>query len=244
MPVAERKVAIVGTAITTRQLAPFLNQAFEIWCTGGDSAKSTPRFTRWYEVHDPSILLDPTDAAFEPWHKTHIEWLAGVNGSMVYVPNATEHLPEATVFDYRAVVGTFTPEFITSGPALMLAHLLYEELIAIDRLDHLEIQLFGIDMADDDERKDQWLGVQHFVLLAESHGATVLVPEGSALVRTKLPYPMCGETELVVGLRHRQKVLEGLKKHFEIERDNAAVQVTSLGGALEEVKRILRLNYS
>lgn len=242
MPAAKRRIAILGTVNSTRRLAPFDNPDFEIFCTGGDTAKTTPRFTRWYEVHDPAVLLNE-DLNPALWIGQHLSFLKK-QGDKVFVRVESEQLPDATLFPYREIVGTFTPEFITSGPAIILAHILYEELHQKkrNRLKHLEIHLYGLDMADDEERAEQWAGVQHFNQLAEAFGATVLVPEGSTLTRTRLPYPLDNENELAVCLRARRATLLDMKKHFEAMRDDATANLQTLDGAVQEIERTLRIH--
>lgn len=241
-PAGARKVAILGTAPSTRRQAPFDDKSFQIYCTGGDSVRQTPRWDRWYEIHDPAVLLDKSDADFAHWHTHHVSWLAN-QGAKAFVLKNSEHLPNATAMPTREILGRFTGEFISSGPCWILAHVLYEELYEKKRarLDHLEIGLYGIDMADSSERKDQWDGMMHFILLAEAFGATVLVPEGCTLIRTKLPYPMNMETELAVHMRQRLKTLAGMKAHFEAQRDGAADTVKQIDGQISEAERVMRI---
>lgn len=239
---AARKVAILGTVMTTRRHAPYEDPSWEIFCTGGDTAKTTKRFDRWYEIHNINVITDETNSEYQEWHKKHVEFLKGI-GKKCYVLSPSDHLPEATVFQANDIVGTFSPEFLDGAPHWMLAHVIFEELHEKKKKDlsHLHVRLFGIDFASDDERKKQWAGIQHFILLAEAFGANIEVPEGSALIRTKTPYPFNEESELAVNTKQHLKTLQAQLSRFKNIRDDAADRVQYFKGRIEEAERILRI---
>jgi hypothetical protein len=240
--VVSRKVDILGTAVSTRQQARFHVPDVEIWCTGADTAKVTPRFDRWFEVHNPDILNDPSVDGYDIRFANHVKWLA-TQDSKVFIPRASDALPDATVFPAADILNKWSSEFIRSGPSWMLAVLIHEELVLNGRhdLNHLDVRLFGIDMADEEEMRDQWDGVLHFIKLLEAFGATVLVPEGSALIRTRQPYPMCGETEIAVLLRTRLATLRHLHAHATAEHEAAVRKVEHLNAAISEIERMFRI---
>lgn len=207
MPVSERKIAIVGSAATTRSQSPFGDPSWEIWCCGGDTSRSTPRFDRWYETHSLEILLDETDADFMPYQPKHVELMIE-HGDKTWLMQPSARAPLASRLPWQEILDWCDASmFLTSTPAWMIAHAMFEgfkESQPARTLDHMTIGLWGVEMCSDGEYAYQKPGVMHFMNMASLFGAHVVAPEGTSLASKPLPYPLNVESPQTMNARTRQ----------------------------------------
>jgi hypothetical protein len=162
-----RKIAIVGTAPSTRALAPFGDPAWEIWGLN-EAHGDVPQWDRWFDLHDLRPYRDPES----PYH-AHYHWLAR-QANPVYVREPDPAIKAGVVYPKERIVARFGPYFFTSTVAWMMA-------LAIDeRAD--AIGVFGVDMAAGDEYADQKAGCRHFIQAARDSGIEVVIPAGSDLL--------------------------------------------------------------
>src|ERR1700719_2764774 len=64
------RVAIVGTCPSSRMLAPFDDNSWEIWTCSPDNVGKLPRITRWFELHGDLGWENPPE-----WEEKFINWL-------------------------------------------------------------------------------------------------------------------------------------------------------------------------
>ncbi len=85
-----RKVAVVGTASSSVNDAPYDDNSWEIWSLGINAGK-VKRFTRWFELH----TIDVLDAA-KCINKQRSDYLKKI-GKDLYVGHQCDLFPEATI---------------------------------------------------------------------------------------------------------------------------------------------------
>jgi hypothetical protein len=256
MPVSERKIAIVGSAATTRSQAPFNDPSWEIWCCGGDTSKVTPRFDRWYETHSLDILLDEKDADYAPYQPAHVQQMVE-HGPKTFLMQPSPRAPFATPIPWEAIVDTFDGSvFLTSTPAMMIAHAMFEgfkEAHAAGAgriLSHLTIGLFGVEMCSDGEYAYQKAGVLHFMNALAMFDGKAMVPAGTSLEDRPLPYPLNVESPQNMNGRTRMgmfnKALAQIDQHvanLDAQKMAALQQKWHTQGRIDELKHSI-MNWS
>ena len=66
------KVAIIGTSPSSRMLAPFADESWQIWvCSQGNVGK-LPRVSKWFEIHS---ITDLTGEEHRGWSLDYFTWL-------------------------------------------------------------------------------------------------------------------------------------------------------------------------
>src|SRR5512144_2221034 len=92
------KVAIIGKAPSSRGLAPYADESWEIW-TLADLVlcKQVPRFSRHFEMHPVSWFKGNNNAYWQ--------WLLQVTDKPVYVTELDPEMPTATIYPKAKVLG-------------------------------------------------------------------------------------------------------------------------------------------
>lgn len=225
---ATRKIAIVGKAPSSKDLAPYKDKSWEIWGLG-DLWRSIPRWDRWFELHD-------FEAGKQRWPADHVAFLKGCRNLWVAHPHA--ELPQATLYPKADVCKRFFPYF-TNSISWMIALALHEGLTKGDCLG-----LWGVDMAQSDpatgangEYEHQRPSCEFFVGLAAGLGVKVFVPEQSDLLKTPRLYGFETHTgDAYLKLRAREQELKKRMQEAEAKKDAATQEYLILHGALEDIK--------
>ena len=131
------KVALIGTAPSSRMLAPFSDPSWTIWACSPGNQGQLPRVDAWFEIHGTNLLWPQN----EHYGKPYIEWLKQQKFP-IYMQDQTL-VPNAVTYPMKEMVKEFGPYFFTSSFAWMMARAMKQEA--------KEIALYGIDMASRDE---------------------------------------------------------------------------------------------
>jgi len=210
-----RKVAIVGSSDTTRHLAPYGDESWEIW-TLNDMHTIAPRMTRLFEL-DPVIELP------------HYSYDFHRNNTVVpiWMMFPQDDFPAAVQYPHEVIVKEFG-RYFTSSISWMLALAIYE---GVD-----EIALYGVDMAHSSEYGHQRPSCEYFIGLARGKGIPVSVPEQSELLKARRMYALEFDTSLPIIVRRRDQLIR--------ERDAAQQQKTqAMFAEAERNGGIEMLNY-
>lgn len=222
-PVAEPqplKVALIGTAPSSRMLAPFNDPSWKIWACSPGNMNALPRVDIWFELH--GNLLWPECVSYgEPY----IEWLKKLNIPL-YMQNQ-QYVPNAVTFPKDEMVKEFGKDFFTSSFSWMMA-------LAITQ-GAKEIALYGIDMASRDEYILQRPGFYYFRHMATSRGIKVTAPNESDIMQSPGLYGYSEVTPMGRKILAREKEIKdrltGMKNEFARLQQN----ITYLEGATEDV---------
>lgn len=214
------KVACIGTAPSSRLLAPFADPTWQIWACSAGNMNSLPRVDAWFEIH--GNLLWPECASFGP---PYIEWLKQQKFP-VYMQDQSL-VPNAISLPIKELVQEFSPYFFTSSFAYMIA-------MAIKK-GAKEIALFGIDMASREEYIIQRPGAYHFFLEASRRGIKIWAPNESDIMQPPPLYGFADSTPMGRKIMARRKELSDRLGPMKQQLDGLQRNIVYLEGALEDV---------
>lgn len=214
------KVALVGTAPSSRMLAPYSDPSWQIWGCSPGNMGTLPRVDIWFEVH--GNLLWPENKHYgEPY----INWL-NQQAFPIYMQNQSL-VPRATPLPKKELVAEFGPYFFTSSFAWMMAMAMYKGA--------KEIALYGIDMASRDEYILQRPGAYYFFMEAKRRGIRMTAPYESDIMQPPGLYGFSEVTQYGRKLLARKVELDQRVAQLKQQRDGSAQQITYLEGALEDL---------
>jgi len=229
---APLKVALIGTAPSSRMLAPYNDPSWKIWACSPGNMNTLPRVDLWFELH--SNLLWPE---CESYGKPYIEWLKQqkfpiymqdrwptAEGNMVPLQQI---VPNATGFPMNEMVAEFGDSFFTSSFAWMMALAIMQGAT--------EISLYGIDMASRDEYIRQRPGFFFFRYQAEKRGIKVSAPHESDIMQSPALYAYVDSTPFGRKIAARRQEVSGRVGGMVQQRDQLSNSITYLQGAQEDL---------
>lgn len=214
------KVAIVGTAPSSRLLAPYNDPSWQIWACSPGNMNQIPRFDVWFEIH--SNLLWPEH---ESYGRPYVEWLKAGNFPVYMQDQAL--VPRATTYPILEMCDEFGDDFFSSSFAYMMA-------LAITK-GAQEIGLYGVDMASRDEYLVQRPGGRYFINEAKKRGIKVTIPYESDL---GIPSPLYGyidSTNVGRKLAARDVEVGGRVNQMQNQINELQQNATYLKGAREDI---------
>jgi hypothetical protein len=214
------KVALIGTAPSSRMLAPYNDPSWQIWGCSPGNMNTLPRVNLWFELH--SNLLWPEH---ENYGKPYIEWLKQQTFP-IYMQDQSL-VPNAMSFPRDDLVAQFGDEFFTSSFAWMMA-------LAI-MMGASEIALYGIDMASRDEYIRQRPGFYYFKREAMKAGIKVSAPHESDIMQSPPLYAYVDSTPFGRKIMARRIEVSGRINGMAQQIDQASRSKTYLEGALEDL---------
>jgi len=214
------KIALIGTAPSSRMLAPFNDPTWQIWGCSPGNMNVLPRYDAWFEIH--SNLLWPEH---ESYGRPYIEWLKTLK-CPVYMQDSIT-VPNATPLPWKELVAEFKDYFFTSSFAWMMAFAM--------KMGAKEIALYGIDMASRDEYILQRPGFYFFKHEAERRGIKVTAPNESDIMQSPALYAFSDSTPLGRKILAREAEVKQRVNAMIAERDKLAQNITYLQGALEDL---------
>lgn len=219
------KVAIVGTCPSSRMLAPYDDESWEIWTCSPDNAGKLPRVNRWFEIHG--------DLGWEnrqEWEIKFIDWLNNQDFKL-YVQLTHLFREDAIQFPYEELVNEFGTYWFTSTFAWMMALAIKEGAA--------EIGIFGADMAANTEYGFQRPGMRRFIEFAEDRKIKVIAPMESDILQ---PPPLYGYSvstpmgkKLAIREREILKRVTDLRSRRERAIREFDHEIDHLVGALDQL---------
>jgi hypothetical protein len=212
------RVAILGTAPSSRMLAPFNDPSWKIWGCSPGNQNIFPRIDCWFELH--ANLLWPQ---CESYGRPYLAWLAQQPFPLFMQDQSW--LARAITFPIMELIKEFGPYFFTSSFTEMAALAIW--------LGAKELAMYGIDMASRDEYILQRPGGFYFIQEGARRGCTVWAPLESDMMQPpgiygyseRTPY---GRKNAVREYELRDRIAPMQTQKAGLERD-----LTYLGGALE-----------
>lgn len=224
-PVAEPlKIALIGTAPSSRMLAPYSDQSWKIWaCSPGNTPNVLPRIDAWFEIH--KNLLWPE---YKHYGEPYIAWLKQQTFP-IYMQDQSL-VPNAISLPTKELVQEFGQYFFTSTFAWMLAMAM--------KSGASEIALYGIDMASRDEYMLQRHGAFFFFGEAAKRGIKITAPYESDILQPPGLYGFSEVTPFGRKILARQTEIKERLTGMRQQRDSLAHNITYLEGALEDLDYI------
>ena len=217
------KIAIIGTAPSSRMLAPFNDPTWKIWSCSPGNMNILPRVDMWFEIHNN--LLWPEHQSYGV---PYVEWLKKQTFP-VYMQDQSM-IPTALSLPKDELIKEFGPYFFTSSFAWMIAFALWKHKASLT-----DIGLFGIDMASKDEYILQRPGGHYFMAEASRRGIRVHLPLESDLMQPPGLYGYSSSTPFGRKLAVRKHELKTRVDEMVKQRDALTNNITYLQGALEDL---------
>lgn len=166
-----KKIAIIGTASSTLDQAPWLDYSWTIYTLARHSQKMD-RSDLAFEIHDTAGVHGGyySDAYVKTCHKMPLVCLSGMARRLKGKP-----------FPVRAAMALRSGRWYLQGSATYM--LAYAILQGAE-----EIGIWGVDMANDSEYSMQRPCLESWIGFAEGRGIKVTIPENSALMSVPWRY--------------------------------------------------------
>lgn len=224
------KIAIVGGAKASFELAPYDDPEWEIWALGNQMDRhGHHRITRIFEIHDDLSEHDPKYA----------KWLTDFNIPLIVRESFPEKVSHASAFPLEAdVLGK-----LSSSPAYMMALAIHEGAT--------HIGIYGIDMSVNDheyfkQRPDMyaWIGY------AMGKGIEITIPDESPLFKGNYDEgrdwgksnPFSEESFLEMAELHRTKQNEVLFNALPDDKKDQVAQIYQIHeGCVQSFKSMARI---
>ena len=214
-------IAILGTAPSSRDLAPFNDPTWEIWtCSPGNL--EAPRSDVHFEFH--SLDVNWVDIELDRKLK-YFEWMK--QRPKLFLPRAYPGFQNGTPYPIEAMIEKYTQYFFTSSISLMMAHAIEQKPETIG--------IWGVDMATDDEYVLQKSGCQFFIREAHSQGIKIVIPPESDLAVPPPVYGLCMESHMWRKLNARSQELRTRIDNLSRQRQAISTEEVHLKGALEDL---------
>lgn len=171
------KVAILGSASSSCNMAPFGDPSFEIWGLGW---RPMPRCDRWFEMHLWQVCLDVGPEYLRMLSETK---------QPVYMLEVRREVPTSVRFPIEEMTACFGPRLLgtdkrhpywASSVAYMIA------MAITEGFKHIEV--WGVDMLTDGEYQHQRPNCEWLLGIAEGRGIETYVPPESALLKMGFLY--------------------------------------------------------
>lgn len=227
-----RRVAIVGTSLTTRPLAPWDDKTVEIWTLGKNYKHSDYRCDRHYELHELA-------AGFNRWSPQYVQWMEA-NSERLWIQTKHPKLPKAKIFPINDIIGKWR-RYLTCQIAEMIGHALLEHSNG-QRIKQLGI--YGCDLAQDspipEKNEYAWQrpSVEYWVGLCEGAGIDVIIPAGSDICKSSRIYGYEDDAFATMDncIVQREQELAQRMQQLEMQIQQASHQKAVLAGAAENLK--------
>ncbi len=227
------KVCIVGFADGHRDAAPWDAPDMEFWGINRLHAVLPGKtWTRWFELHDLEKFYRDDEE-----HKTFLrEATFPVYVRPQDITIATEWGIDAVPFPRDDILTMFDPYF-TNTISWLLAYAI--------ALEYSEIQLFGVDMAQDTimqaEYQRQRPSCEWLIGMAQGRGITVTMPPGSDLLKASHLYGFDDDVyrqKLEARMQELGQRKENIRGEMNQHKERAEwlqARISELDGAMQEV---------
>lgn len=240
------KIAILGSAPSSINLAPFSDPEFKILACSPGTYSVLPRCDAFFELHrwEPGLIGKP--ATQKPWFSPeYVAWMG--QQKLVWMYDVVPEIPGSRrlpVEDLEAKYGTY---FFTSSIAWMMACAIEDILEERNaRKDEglapvqSAIGLYGVDMSATEEWGYQRAGCQHFALLAADLGIQIIVPPESDLLRPSPRYGIDESEHWMIKLTARKAELAGRLAGAQQREASVIREVAFLQGALDDLDYMMK----
>jgi len=229
------KIALVGSAPSSVQLAPYKDPDWQIWaCSPGAYPFAGPHADQYFEIHrwEPQVpgMVGTGKAWFTP---EYVEFLTRFKGPVHMMDPLPPEIPSAQRIEVEKLTEQYGPFFWTSSLSYMFA-------MALNEPDVTEIGLWGVDMSAIEEYTLQRSGCQHFVTLAMARGIKVTIPPESDLLQPPYFYGVTENSPMMIKLTARMTELKGRHAQCVQQEVSAAQQKHFLAGAIDDLDYMIK----
>jgi hypothetical protein len=246
----KEKIAIVGFSQSSRHLAPYDSDDFEIW--GCNHVwKFVPRVDVLFELHHEKMLA----ARYKEHWDDYRGWMTKTDIPIYMQEEYTEY-PTSRRYPIEEMKKrfSFSNEIQQNGSrvaqekAVFKSTISYMMALAIARQPKpKQINLYGIDMVDGTEWGPQRPDLMRFIGHARESGITVVIPEECALFREGgFSFYAYDESDYVDKYDRMIKEFQKRIKHYEgrmaaLDKDNeyALAMTQTTNGAAQAIEKLI-----
>lgn len=218
-PQPTRKIALLGSAVSSVGLAPFNDPEWEIWACS-PANKGIPRADLWFELHNIEVKKREGLSEYLEWLKTR--------PFKIFMQAAPPEFPNSLEFPLKEMVGKYGPFWWTSQLSYMLAMAIEQKPKAI--------ALYGVDMAANSEYNQQRLACQYFIQMALKQDIGLVVPPESDILEPAPLYGYCESSRQWRKYYARQNELKSRVANLDAELHAKQQERTHLVGALDDME--------
>ena len=223
-------VAVVGSAPSSRLLAPYSDNDWKIWACSPANQGKLPRIDAWFELH-------PIDQIKREWatEKQFFDWVNRESFD-VWMQEENDIVPRAKKFPQQKILGQFARCAFGSSVSWMTA-------LALQTFenDDLTIGFWGIDMSSKEEYVCQRQGFHFLCDYAERNGVKLRAPMESDLFTTPVLYGYSANKHMATKLRVRADELRGRIEACRMEEMRAHDERVFLQGSLDDLEYFQRV---
>lgn len=216
-----RKIAILGSAESTRDDAPFDDPSWEIWGLAW-RYYDHERMDRCFEIHDEYLWPRYTKAElYGAWLKDPRS-ASGDPVEVYTLPQVQARYPGCKPYPFDAARDLMGRTYFTSSFSYMLALAILEGAT--------EIGIWGVDLVDGEEYEYQRPAAEYLLGIARAKGIEVTIPPTSSLLKSSFIYgidELPGENPIAI--RYKDKA-----KGYRTKIDELKAQIFTLEGAAHE----------
>lgn len=224
-----KKLAIVGTAPSSINQAPFNDPDHEIWILNGVYSlidlPGITNITRHFEIHSLNVIKQMPNGYFD--------WLSTTT-IPAYMQEVYPEVPASAKYPLAEVLAMFPRRYFTNSISYMIALAVYEG--------YTDISLYGVDMAQDTEYAEQRPSCEYMIGYCEGKGINFYLPIESDLLKTPFIYGF--EDEKMDAMRAklltRKQTMEQKKAEFQQQVDQATAFMNTYNGALQDINYMLK----
>ena len=231
------RIAILGSAPSSLNLAPFSDPSFQIWACSPGTYSQLPRCDEFFELHRWEPGEVGKAATQKPWFSPeYVAWMGKQKCVWMYQP--VPEIPNSKAIPVEEITKRYGTYFFTSTIAFMIAGAIDDIMADRETRETDEqdvIALFGVDMAANEEYGYQRAGCQHFLCLAADLGIQVYVPPESDLLRPMPLYGISESSHWMIKATSRKRELEGRLANANNMLAQATHDIAFLQGALDDL---------
>lgn len=233
------KVGILGTALTTRHLAPIHEPGWEWWGMNNiyRVLPGVP-WTRWFEIHDLQLkdgrwIRRGKEKLKDQQVDDYLVELASFQ-IPVYMKRKWNEIPSSREFPLREALTRFR-RFFKGSVSYMIALAIMEGF--------KKIGFWGIDLSSSEEYGEQHPSAAYFAGLAEGMGIELIIPDEADFLKTRYLYGFEEEREDLYTGKIKALAEATRQQLFQAGNDKTqAIRVESeLVGALRILERITKI---
>lgn len=214
------KIAVCGSAPSSRMLAPFGDPNWEIWACSPQNY-DYPRVDAWFELHSLDRKLVPANDVYYNVIRNH---------PRVYIARPDPRMPNGIVFNPQPLLDKYGDDFFTSSLSWMMA-------FAIEQKPE-DIAIYGVDLSATDEYDYQRPGFKFFIREAQKAGIRISIPAQSDLHEPMPLYAFQEHWPMWQKMKASRAELEGKIKSLEKEMNGKHDMIMALRGARDYAEYI------
>lgn len=229
-PFKAEKVAIIGTAPSSRLLAPFDDLSWTIWGTspgnmlqGNNHPGNLKRIDAWVEMHNNMLWPE-----HRHYGEPYVKWLNEAPFPVMAMD--IKMFPRAIPFPWKPLVEEFGTDFLSSTFSWCMAYAITHGA--------KEIGLWGVDMSSKDEYILQRPGGKFFIREAKLRGIKVTIPDESDLAQPTPLYGISDGTSFGRKMAAREQEVRVRIQDATQRMQSAQAEITYLNGALEDIQYV------